>query len=356
VSEPLRREVRELVDAFGPPSPGLAARAAAGLPDRRHRSSARWAAAAAALLGVAATGLLVWAARSPARPVPGTAATVAALQKRPLVDVPLAEGACQVDPRRAHVLLQSGAVTYVGSTSVTVQVVPKAATSSTIGVTAGPRVSGPVLVRGHRLDGRGTMSFALAPPLGPRRPELALGAGLPARSWDVSIQASAGGCYAIQFDGAGFSEQVVLLLYPSAGATTPDAQTMGPDEARAAVAEAVGPGLPVLLPAVITGSDWRAAVTTGPDGFSVQYSYSDETGTRLVVVGARQPGPTAPGGATRTAPRFRGDPRSVYQVDDPADPRSHRVLLWQERGVPYELSATGLTDAEFWQVANSLHP
>jgi hypothetical protein len=354
VSEPLRREVRELVDAFGPPRPGLAARAVAGLPDRRRASGARWAAAAAALLAVATAGLLVWADRSPARPVPGGTASIAALEKRPLADVPLTAGACQVDARRAHVLLQSGVVTYVGSTSVTVQVVPKAATSSTIGITAGPRVSGPVLVRGHRLDGHGTMSLALAPPLGPRRPELTLTAGLPARSWDVSIQASAGGCYALQFDAAGFSEQVVFLLYSSAGATTPGAQTMNPDQARAAVAAAVGPRPPVLLPDAV-GSDWRAAVTAAPDAFSVQYSYSDETGLRTVVVSAGQPIPTAPGGAARTAPRFRGDPRSVYQVDDPPDPRSHRVLLWQERGVSYELSATGLTDAEFWQVANSLH-
>jgi hypothetical protein len=354
VSEPVRRQVRELVEAFGPPSPGLVARAVAGLPDRRRRPNVRWAAAAAAVLAIAAAGLLVWTARSPGRTVPAGSTSVAALQKRPLVDVPLDAGACQVDPRRARVLLQSGAVTYVGSTSVTVQVVPKAATSSTIGITAGPRVSGTVLVRGHRLDGRGTISFALAPPLGPRRPELALGAGLPARSWDVSIQAGAGGCYALQFDGAGFSEQAVLLLYPSAGATTPDAQTMNPDQARAAVAAAVGRRVPVLLPGVV-GGEWRAAVTTAPDGFSVQYSYTDETGARLVVVSAGQPGSTPPGGATRTARGFRGDPRAVYQVDDPANPRSHRALLWQERGVPYELGATDLTDAEFWEVANSLH-
>jgi len=240
---------------------------------------------------------------------------------------------------------------------MTVHVVPKAATSSTIGVMAGPRVSGPVLVRGHRLDGRGTMSFAPAPPLGPRRPELALATGLPARSWDVSILASAGGCYAIQFDGAGFSEQVVLLLYPSAGATTPDARTMDPGQARAAVAASVGKGVPVLLPGTV-GSDWRAAVTTAPDGFSVQYSYSDETGTRIVVVSAGRPPPTAPSGAARTARPFRGDPGSVYEVDDPADPRSARALLWHEPahpGLPYELTATGLTDAEFWEVANSLH-
>jgi hypothetical protein len=375
MSERVRREVRQLVDGFGPPSPGLAARAVAGLPDRPGRTGPRWAVAAAAVLAIAVAGLLLWTAHGPSRPASRAAAGVAELQRRPLAAVPLADPACRVQARPGAVARQSGPVTYVSQPGVpldglmTIQVPGKADTSSTIGVTAGPRVSGPVLVRGHRLDGAGTLSLAPTPAVGgPRQSELALDAGPRTRSWDVSIAASTPGCYAIQFDGAGFSEQAVVLLYPPAaggqlgGRPTP--QTMGPSQARAAVAAAVTASRPVLLPGAI-GADWRAEVTTAPDGFSVRYS-DPATGTRSVVVGIVVANPPLPTGATtQSHPAFRGDGRSLYQVADSADPRSARILLWREPGtydhadpsypgVPYELAATGLTDAEFWQIASSL--
>lgn len=75
----VRRQVSDLLEGFGPPSPGLAARAVAGLPDRRARAGARWIAAAVAGLAVAAVAVLLldrarrhpWADpryASPARP------------------------------------------------------------------------------------------------------------------------------------------------------------------------------------------------------------------------------------------------------------------------------------------------
>ena len=59
------------------------------------------------------------------------------------------------------------------------------------------------------------------------------------------------------------------------------------------------------------------------------------------------------------------DGYAEYFVYDATDALSNRWLMWIEPGtmanpqlkvpgVPYFLSATGLTDAEFWQVANSL--
>jgi len=359
MSDQVRREIRELVEGFGPPRPGLAAGAVAGLPDRRQQTrAARLAFSAAAVLVIAATLLLVWTVRN-ARPVTRSPAGVTELQRRPLAQVPLTGPACQVDGRRAHVVETTAGVTYVSASSaldgqMTIQVVWKPAVASTVGVTAGPRVSGPVLVRAHRLDGAGTTRLGRAPAAAPPgRSELVLDVSPRTRHWDVAVQASAPGCYAIQFDGAGFSEQAVLLLYSSAGGLVAGGSTMSPAQADAAVrAEATGVS-PVLLPRAVVGADWRAAVETTRDGFSVEYD--DPTVTRRVVVSTG--GGPLPADATveQAHPPFRGDPGSQYRVSD-ADPRGGRILTWHETGsgAAYTVSATGLTDAEFWQLAGSL--
>jgi hypothetical protein len=363
MSERIRREVRELVDGFGPPGPGLAARAVAGLPDRPRRTGSRWAVAAAAALAVA-TGVLLWTAHRAAQPVVTAPASVAELQRRPLAAGQAAGLACREVQRNADVVRPTEAVTYVSGpvpmeAMMTVQIVSKADTSSTIGVAAGPRVSGPVLVRARRLDGPGTLSLALAP-ASPAGGELALAVG-PPRHWDVRIQASAAGCYAIQFDNARFSEQAVVLVYsPAGGPPTPE--TMSPAQARVAVRAAVTAAR-VVLPGAI-GADWRAEVITAQDGFSVRYT--DQTGARSVLVSIVNANPPLPTDrTTQTRPAFHGDQLSLYQVNDGTDPRSSRILLWHEAGtydhtdpsypgVPYELTTTGLTDAELWQIASSL--
>lgn len=83
----------------------------------------------------------------------------------------------------------------------------------------------------------------------------------------------------------------------------------------------------------------------------------------LSIVVANLPLPGA--NTVQTYPGFRGDSRSLYQVADGRDPVSERWLTWTEpgtwsqrgpNGVPHLLSTTGVTDAEFWQLANSLHP
>lgn len=359
MSERVRREVRELVDGFGPPRPGLAARAVAGLPDRpARRAVPRWTVATAAAL-VVLTGLLLWAARSLPRAAPAEPAGVAALEGRPLASVPTSGPTCQVDARRANVVAANAMVTLVSGSGVplaglvTVQTVYKPEVASTVGVTAGPDVSGPVLVRGHRLDGPGTLALALAPAT-PARRELTLGAGPAARRWDLRLQASAPGCYAIQFDGARFSEQAVLPLWPHS--PTSLQQTMDPAQARVAVRAAVTGARPILLPDAI-GADWRTDVGATADGFTVRYTDPSGSG-RTVTVATAVANP--PQSATRSGPGFHGDSRSLYVVNG-----ATRILLWHQPGVydhadpsypgvPYELTATGLSDAEFWQIANSL--
>jgi hypothetical protein len=62
--------------------------------------------------------------------------------------------------------------------------------------------------------------------------------------------------------------------------------------------------------------------------------------------------------------KFRGG-TADYFVYDASSPLSQRWLMWNEPGtmanpqtkgpgVPYFLSSDGLTDQEFWQMANSL--
>ena len=237
MSERVRREVRELVNGFGPPSPGLAARAVAGLPDRPTRAGAPWAIAVAAVLAIATAGLLLWTARG---------------------------------------------------------VAPRSVPSSHPSPTA--------------------------------------------------------------------------IVQTPTTAPQPTPQSTNPAQASAAVRAAVTGAQPVLLPSAVVGANWRAQVTTTSDSFTVRYT--DPTGTRQVILGEgreHEPNPALPTAkTTQTHPAFHGDWLSLYQVNDSSDLHSPRILMWHERGaydqsdssypgVPYFIVATGMTDAEFWQLANSLH-
>ena len=378
MSDRVKREVRELVEGFGPPGPGLAARAVAGLPDRPRRAPALWTVAAAAALAIATVGLLIWTARGAAhRTVPATHPAASQLRQRPLVAVPLVDSSCQVDQGRASVRTNSATVTLVSPSLVppdglmTVDVINKPRTSTVVGVVAGYQVSGLILVRGHRLDGPGTMSFALGPSTtSPHQSELDLNIDPQTRRWDVSVQADTQGCYAIQFDNARFTEEAVLMLYSSAPVSLPlpterpTPQTMTPAQADAAVRAAVTAAQPVLLPGALVNG-WQVQVSGTSDWFSA--SYTDSTGTRefdVRMTQANPPPPTDKG--TQSHPAFHGDRRSLYQVNDSTDPRSSRFLMWREPGtsshqdptypgVDYFAFARGLTEPEFWQLANSLH-
>jgi hypothetical protein len=144
--------------------------------------------------------------------------------------------------------------------------------------------------------------------------------------------------------------------YPSPAAMTVAA-------ANAEIRSIVSGASPLLLPTTIS-STWSAVISElGPAFFSVAYTSPD--GTQVVEVAVVVPNPPPPGpNGSQSAPRFHRDVHSIYQVNDKTQPTSDRWLMWNEPGtwtmpnglpgVPYFLSTRGLTDAEFWAVANSL--
>jgi hypothetical protein len=116
---------------------------------------------------------------------------------------------------------------------------------------------------------------------------------------------------------------------------------MDPAQVRAAVPASQ----PVLLPAAIA-PNWRAEVVTSAGGFRVRYTDPNDA-TRSVTIGT---GPADLAGfATLTYPAFHGDHSSIYATRDQT-----LILVWRQSGVSYQLEATGLSDSEFWQIANSL--
>ena len=130
-----------------------------------------------------------------------------------------------------------------------------------------------------------------------------------------------------------------------------------PADAEAFIRANVTAVSPVLVPAWLPAG-MEAMVDAGTDSFSVIYR-SDQRDKRIdfgiIVANPPPPGPNAGGG-----PRSFRRTTAQYQVYDANGPLSSRWLMWGEGGslksggVPYFLSAEGLTDAEFWQVANSL--
>jgi hypothetical protein len=148
------------------------------------------------------------------------------------------------------------------------------------------------------------------------------------------------------------------------GPTTPAA-------AEALIRQTVKASSPVLMPGWLPAG-LESNVDATPDYFTVTYR-SDQRDKEITfgIVLASPP----PGGANAkdSAVRFRnsgalkyGHPGyAEYFVYDTTDPLSARYLMWiepgtmanpqtKEPGVPYFLGASGLTDQEFWQVANSL--
>ena len=157
------------------------------------------------------------------------------------------------------------------------------------------------------------------------------------------------------------------VVPPLAATPRPTPQTTSPADASAAVRATVTGAQPVLLPSAIVGAGWWARVSTTSDSFLV--TYTDPSGARTVTVGEgreHDPNPALPAArTTQTFPSFHGDRRSWYQVNDSGDPLSPRVLIWREPGtydktdpsypgIPYSVSASGISDAEFWQLANSV--
>jgi hypothetical protein len=142
----------------------------------------------------------------------------------------------------------------------------------------------------------------------------------------------------------------------------PSAIAASPEQARALIARTVTGTTPVLLPAELPAGLTANVRSTAT---SIDVTYANAAGNRQVRLATVVPNPPPLGpNAALTFPPFRGGTAS-YQVDDRTQPAGRRLLGWVEhgiwnedplggRGVPYLLSSTGLNEAEFWQVANSM--
>lgn len=135
-----------------------------------------------------------------------------------------------------------------------------------------------------------------------------------------------------------------------------------PDQAARVIRMSVTTARPVLVPIGIP-DDWTADVRADANTFTV--TYRDPSRAKVVtlaLVMANIPLPSVD--SSQSAPSFHGDRSSLYQVAVAGNPRSERWLVWTESGsssllgtrVPYVLSGAGLTDTEFWRLADSLHP
>jgi hypothetical protein len=131
-------------------------------------------------------------------------------------------------------------------------------------------------------------------------------------------------------------------------------------EAEAIIRRTVTGAQPVLLPR-LPGGVTQAMVIATPGGFSLRAMNDDRS--IWVMMSIVVPGNSNLGAANKSV-AFRGD--SAYYQYIANDPTGWRSLWWIERpghsdaglkggdGVPYALSATGLTEAEFFTLAGSL--
>ncbi len=135
------------------------------------------------------------------------------------------------------------------------------------------------------------------------------------------------------------------------------------DGARALIKQRVTAIAPVLVPTALPDRV-RATADTRPDSFDV--TYVGDTGVRVSLRTAiANPQPVRSDG-TQERLAFRGDARAFYQALD-GGAKTTRTLLWLEPAtkpsaaaaavcacVPYALVVDGLTEAEFWKIAESL--
>lgn len=140
-------------------------------------------------------------------------------------------------------------------------------------------------------------------------------------------------------------------------------ENLMPRQAARVIGMSVTGARPLLIPSGIP-DEWMAAIRSDASAFSV--TYTDPNSAKTITLSIALAGRPLPSGASsQSAPNFHGDAASLYHIAVATDPRSGRWLIWTEdgtwsapgsRGVPYVLSATGLTDMEFWRIANSLQP
>jgi hypothetical protein len=149
---------------------------------------------------------------------------------------------------------------------------------------------------------------------------------------------------------------------PQPGKSNPAQGPMSPADAEATIRKTVDSVHPVLIPGWLPAG-LEAQVTAHSGGYDVAY-VSDQREKRIYFgVVVANPPPGSDKSVTRNV-KFRGVTAS-YRITDGTAPLSQRSLMWNEpgtmpnspikaSGIPYFLSSDGLTDQEFWQVANSL--
>lgn len=140
------------------------------------------------------------------------------------------------------------------------------------------------------------------------------------------------------------------MVLPSASA-----QLASPADAATWIGHTVTAVDPLLVPTAI-GDDYAAQFLADQHSFVVEYSSNVRHAT--VELAALPVMPNQGATARPTIRTFRGL-AATYQLEStmPTGPRS---LLWTENsanhGQAYSLTAAGLNETEFWQVADSLKP
>jgi len=136
-----------------------------------------------------------------------------------------------------------------------------------------------------------------------------------------------------------------------------------PGGVTAAIGEIALPDGARLLPAYLP-SGMTATVRTYQNAYAV--TYTDDLHTRVVDLSVNtgfNPALLSGDRWSQSYQQFRGV-RTLYTVYDTTAPLSQRYLLWpSEKGIAtgpagpvYFLGATGLTEVEFFRIANSLQP
>jgi hypothetical protein len=151
---------------------------------------------------------------------------------------------------------------------------------------------------------------------------------------------------------------------PSEQAASPSPSPITVAAADALIRATVTGAQPLLLPSTIP-ANWSALATNlSSSFFTVTYTSPDAAKSVDFAIQVPNPGPPGPNGS-QSNPNFHGDRLSLYQVDSTTLATSARFLIWNEPGtwsepnglpgVPYFISTMGLTNVEFWSVANSVH-
>jgi len=149
------------------------------------------------------------------------------------------------------------------------------------------------------------------------------------------------------------------------GIPIPTATVVATSDPAAVVRATVTAGDPRLLPTYVPAGMSSFSVRISPISYTI--SYTDDQHTRDVLLAVNtgaNPPPITGSNGSQTHPQFRGV-RALYQVYDATAATSQRYLLWQEpgtwsqpmttlSGIEYFLVASGLTETEFWRVADSL--